>query len=68
LEKKTGADYPFTGWWGRPEVWIWMSLMIELNKNTYDEYLKAVSDSSNYVILATGRVEKLRPQVLKIFE
>jgi hypothetical protein len=25
---------------------------IELNKNTYDEYLKAVSDSSNYVILA----------------
>jgi hypothetical protein len=38
---------------------------IELNKNTYDEYLKAVSDSSNYVILATGRVKR-RPQVLKI--
>jgi FMN phosphatase YigB (HAD superfamily) len=65
-KEKTGADYPFTGWWGRPESMDMDVFDIELNKNTYDEYLKAVSDSSNYVILATGRVEKLRPQVLKI--
>jgi hypothetical protein len=39
LERKTGADYPFTGWWGRPEYGYGCA-DIELNKNTYDEYLK----------------------------
>jgi FMN phosphatase YigB (HAD superfamily) len=65
-KEKTGNEYPFSGWWGRPESLDLDIFDIKLNEYTYKEYLKAVSDSSNYVILATGRIVPLRPQVMKI--
>jgi hypothetical protein len=36
---------------------------IPLNKWVYDKYLNATSDSDNYVIMATGRIRKLKTQV-----
>jgi len=62
-KEKTGYDYPHIGWWSKPETLDLGVFDIPLNRPVYDEYLKAVSDSENFVILATGRLEKLRPQV-----
>jgi len=61
--EKTGYDYPHKGWWSKKETLDMNVFDIPLNREVYEEYLKAVSDSDNFVILATGRIEKLRPQV-----
>ena len=65
-KEKTGKDYPHVGWWGKPETLDLEIFDTPLNKSVYDEYLKAVSESDNFVILATGRIEKLRNEVEKI--
>ena len=62
-KEKTGYDYPHKGWWSKPETLDTAIFDTPLNKVVYEEYLKAVSDEDNFVILATGRIEKLRPQV-----
>jgi hypothetical protein len=62
-KEKTGYDYPYKGWWSKPETLDLKIFDTPLNKPVYSEYLKAVSDSDNFVILATGRIERLRPQV-----
>lgn len=62
-KEKTGYDYPHIGWWSKPETLDTTIFDTPLNKPVYNEYLKAVSDSENFVILATGRIERLRPQV-----
>lgn len=62
-KEKTGYDYPHIGWWSKPETLDTTIFDTPLNRPVYNEYLKAVSDSDNFVILATGRIEKLRPQV-----
>ena len=65
-KEKMGYDYPHVGWWSKPETLDLDIFETPLNKWVYDEYLKSVSDSDNYVILATGRIEKLRPEVENI--
>ncbi|MEN6291920.1 MAG: hypothetical protein ABFD07_07900, partial [Methanobacterium sp.] len=60
---KTGYDYPHVGWWSKPETLDLEIFDTPLNSHVYDEYLKAVSDSENFVFLATGRLERLRKQV-----
>jgi FMN phosphatase YigB (HAD superfamily) len=62
-KEKTGYDYPHKGWWSKPETLDTTIFDTPLNRPVYNEYLKAVSDSENFVILATGRIERLRPQV-----
>jgi len=62
-KEKTGETWPYVGWWSKPETLDLAIFDTPLNRPVYNEYLKAVSDSENFVILATGRIEKLRPQV-----
>jgi hypothetical protein len=62
-KEKTGETWPYVGWWSKPETLDTTIFDTPLNREVYDEYLKAVSDSENFVILATGRIERLRPQV-----
>lgn len=62
-KEKTGEKWPYVGWWSKPETLDTTIFDTPLNRPVYNEYLKAVSDSDNFVILATGRIEKLRPQV-----
>lgn len=62
-KEKTGYDYPHVGWWSKPETLDLKIFDTPLNKPVYSEYLKAVSDSDNFVILATGRIERLRKEV-----
>jgi FMN phosphatase YigB (HAD superfamily) len=57
-KEKTGTDWPYSGWWGRPESIDPEIFHIPLNQWVYKKYLEAVSDPDNYVILATGRLKK----------
>lgn len=65
-KEKTGQDWPHRGWWSKPETLDLDIFDTKVNPYVYEEYLKAVSDPDNYVICATGRVEKLRPEVEKL--
>ena len=57
-KEKTGTDWPYSGWWGRPESIDPEIFHIPLNQWVYRKYLEAVSDPENFVILATGRLKK----------
>lgn len=64
----TGNDYPFVGWWGRPE-----SLDIEIFdirpfKNVLNELISTKNKPNNRVIILTSRQEKLRPQLENILK
>lgn len=62
-KQKTGFDWPHTGWWSKPESLKVDVFDIPVNKWTYEKYLDSISDESAYVILVTGRIEKLRKEV-----
>ncbi len=62
-QEKTGEKWPYLGWWSKPETLDLGIFETPINEKVYKEYLKAVSDSDNFVILATGRIERLRKQV-----
>jgi hypothetical protein len=57
-KEKTGTDWPYNGWWGRPESIDPEIFYVPLNQWVYAKYLEAVADPDNYVILATGRLKK----------
>ena len=62
-EEYTGEKWPHRGWWSKPESLNMEIFDIPLNKPIYKQYLKSISDPSNYVVLATGRIEPLRGEV-----
>jgi len=62
-------DYPHKGWWGKPESIDDDIFDIPKNEWTYQRYLEAVADPDAYVIMATGRLDKvpgMRTNVEKI--
>jgi len=58
-KEKTGTDWPYGGWWGRSESINPDIFDIPVNPWVYKKYLEAVADPDNYVILATGRLQKV---------
>lgn len=58
-KEKKGSDFPHQGWWGKTDSLDTSVFDIQLNKWVYDKYLEAMSDPENYVILATGRLDKV---------
>ncbi len=58
-KEKTGTDWPYGGWWGRSESINPEIFDIPVNPWVYKKYLEAVADPDNYVILATGRLQKV---------
>ena len=58
-KEKTGTDWPYGGWWGKAESINPEIFDIPVNPWVYQKYLEAVSDPDNYVILATGRLNKV---------
>ena len=62
-KEKTGTDWPHRGWWSKPESLDMEIFDIPLNKHIYKEYETALSDPENYIVLATGRITKLRDEV-----
>ena len=68
-KEKTGTEWPHRGWWGKPESIDDEIFNIPKNEWTYQRYLEAVADPDAYVILATGRLNKvpgMRENVEKI--
>ena len=68
-KEKTGTEWPHRGWWGKPESINDEIFDIPKNEWTYQKYLEAVADPDAYVILATGRLDKvpgMRDNVEKI--
>ena len=58
-EEKTGNAWPYEGWWSKKETIDSDFFNIEMNQWTYEKYLDAVSDPNAYIIMATGRLEKI---------
>lgn len=67
-KEKTGHDYPFKGWWSKPE---------SLNLNVFDikpfegvlNLLKMEKKSPDtYVIILTSRMDRLRPYVQAVLD
>jgi hypothetical protein len=58
-KEKTGQEWPHIGWWGKPESIDNEIFEIPKNEWVYKKYLDAISDSDAYVILATGRLNKV---------
>jgi len=67
-KQKTGKDWPHRGWWSKPESLDTEIFDIPINLNIYEKYKRAVSDPSNYVILATGRIKPLEVEVFNILD
>ncbi len=66
--KETGEIFPHDGWWGRPESLDLKIFYPAINGWTYKYYTQAIEEENSYVILATGRIEKLRKQVQDILD
>lgn len=65
-EKVTGEEWPHKGWWSKKESLNTEVFNIPMNPPIYKQYLRAISNPKNYVVLATGRIEPLRNQVEEI--
>jgi len=65
--REKGENFPHpTGWWSKPETLDLEVFYPTVNQWTIKRYAEAISDSDNYVFIATGRMEKLKPLVEKI--
>ncbi len=64
----TGVDWLHRGWWSRPETLDTKIFDIPLNEWVYSEYLKAKSEEDTYSVLVTGRIKKLKLEVLTVLE
>lgn len=62
-KERTGKDWPYVGWWSKAETLDTDMFDTPLNPYVHNEYLDAVADNKNHVILATGRLERLREPV-----
>lgn len=69
--KETGISWPYNGWWGKSESIDTKVFYIPKNEWVYQRYLEAVSDEDSYLIMATGRLQKvpgMRGNVEKILK
>lgn len=67
-KEKTGQEYPYLGWWSKPE-----SLNTDVFDITMFDSVKSIltkegNNPDTYVIILTSRLEKLRPQIQAILD
>jgi len=62
-QDKMGYQFPYKGWWGRPESLDLNVFDIKPFPNVLKELEREVSTPNTYVIILTSRQEKLRPQL-----
>lgn len=67
-EKATGMQWPGRGWWGSAESLNTNIFYPPVNGWVYKYYQKYMNDPHAYVFLATGRLKRLEPQVLKVLD
>lgn len=66
-EQKTGLKWPYNGWWSKAETLDPEIFYTPLNEWVYKRYLEAIADDDAYIIMATGRLEKV-PNMRKNIE
>ncbi len=66
--KHYGTQYPYPGWWGRPESLDLSVFDIKPFPSMMKQLEKEISTPDSYVIILTSRMEKLRPQVQAILD
>ena len=57
--RETGIVWPYNGWWGKAESLNTDVFYIPVNEYVLARYKEAVADPKTYVILATGRLQKV---------
>lgn len=60
FEEKTGLKWPYNGWWSKAETLDPDIFYTPKNEWVYKRYLEAMADESSYVIMATGRLKKVK--------
>jgi hypothetical protein len=62
-KEKTGQEFPYNGWWSKKESLNTEIFNIKPNPPIYSKFKKDITNFDTYVIILTGRFEKLRPEV-----
>jgi hypothetical protein len=65
-KEKTGENWPYKGWWGRPESLDTEIFDIDTIPSVISAYKQEKSDPSTLVVMLTGRIKKLSNEVEKI--
>lgn len=63
---RTGSEFPYTGWWSKKETLDLNIFHIPLNGFVYKEYKQFLNDDNTLIVLATGRLQKLKNEVEKV--
>lgn len=67
-EDKTGIKWPHKGWWGR-ELTLDMDIFdMPVVPQVIEAYHKEKADDSTLMVMLTGRMEIMRPHVIKILD
>ena len=67
--RETGEQFPHpTGWWAKPESLDLKVFYPAINGWTYKYYQESIAEEDSYTILVTGRIEKLRKEVLAVLD
>jgi len=68
--KETGNQFPHpTGWWSKPESLDLKIFYPAINDYTYKKYyLKAIEEENAHIVLATGRLAKLKEEVQAVLD
>jgi FMN phosphatase YigB (HAD superfamily) len=67
-KEKFGEEWPFKGWWGRPESLNMDYFKMPLIPQTISDYHHQSKIPNTLMVMMTGRLKKLAPQVEKILE
>lgn len=65
-EEKTGQKWPYGGWWGRAESLDGEIFDIQTIPSVISDYRAERKDPNTLVVMLTGRIKRLAPQVEQI--
>ena len=67
-EDKTGIKWPYKGWWGR-ELTLDMDIFdMPVVPQVIEAYHKEKANDTTLMVMLTGRMEIMRPHVIKILD
>ncbi len=67
-EEKTGIKWPYKGWWGR-ELSLDMEIFdMPVVPQVIEAYHKEKANDTTLMVMLTGRMEIMRPHVIKILD
>jgi hypothetical protein len=67
-KEKTGQEWPYKGWWGRPESLDMDIFDMPVIPSVISAYKKEKATPNTLVIMLTGRIPKLSSEVKKILD